>query len=229
MMSGMADWEQRADELAAQAIAEGTPTAWFDRLYAAGRRGDVSMPWDRTEPQPVLVEWAKDRGVSGTGRTAVVVGCGLGRDAEFVAGLGYETTAFDVADTPIRIVRERYPESRVHYVVADVLHAPAEWARAFDLVVESYTVQALPVAVRAAATRAVAGLVAPGGSLVVIAFARPDGEPPRTSPPWPLTRAEVDAFATGGLVPVSVGRGRADSTRWLAEFRSQRGGISQGS
>ena len=211
----MQDWEEQGDIFAAEALAEGRPTAWFDRLYAAGRRGDVSIPWDRTDPQQMLVEWARRGAVDGTGRTAVVVGCGLGRDAEFVAGLGYTTTGFDVADTSIRIVRERYPDSAVHYTVANLLDPPAEWTHAFDLVVESYTVQALPTSVRADAIRNVAGLVAPGGTLVVVAQPRDEDEPLPVAPPWPLTRAEIDSFGTGGLTAVSVERG----DRWVAEFR----------
>jgi SAM-dependent methyltransferase len=211
----MQDWERHAHDLVAEAFAEGRPTAWFDRLYAAGRRGDVSMPWDRTEPQPLLVEWVRGHGMTGAGRTAVVVGCGLGQDAEFVAGLGFATTAFDVADTPIRIVRERYPDSPVRYTVANLLDPPADWTHAFDLVVESYTVQALPVELRADAIRNVGRLVAPGGTLLVVAAVREDTEPPGGTPPWPLTRAEIDSFADGGLVTVGVERG----DRWVAEFR----------
>ena len=50
-MSDRRDWNLRADELSAGAIARGEPTAWFDALYAAGSAGEVSMPWDRTAPQ----------------------------------------------------------------------------------------------------------------------------------------------------------------------------------
>jgi SAM-dependent methyltransferase len=231
MASDLRDWEQRAEDLAAEALAAGTPTAWFDRVYAAGRRGEVSMPWDFDEPNPVLVEWASRQPAEGTGRSAgrsaVVVGCGLGRDAEFVARLGFTTTAFDVAETPIKVVQERHPDSPVRYTVADLFRLPAEWAHAFDLVVESYTVQALPVTVRAEAIRNVAGLVAPGGRLVVVAGARDATHPPPAAPPWPLTRAEIDRFATDGLVAAAVERG-GDGSRWLAEFHSGRTGVLPG-
>ncbi len=100
---------------------------------------------------------------------------------------------------------------------------PDEWLHAFDLVVESLTVQSLPVALRGRATAAVAGLVAPGGSLLVVAAARDDDGSPVDGPPWPLTRAQVDAFAGGGLETVRVEDLR-DATqptvrRWRAEFR----------
>ena len=208
------NWEDRAEEYAAEALAEGTPTAWFDRIYAAGRRGEVGVPWDRDEPNPLLVEWAAGR--SGTGRSALVVGCGLGKDSEFVGGLGYATTAFDVSGTAVAFVRERYPGSPVDYRVADLLDPPAGWSRAFDLVVEIFTVQALPATVREQAVSNVAGFVAPGGTLLAISGIREDGDPPRVAPPWLLTSADIESCGTGGLSAVEIAR---VGGRWRAEFR----------
>jgi SAM-dependent methyltransferase len=213
------DWERRAEDFAAQAIAAGKPTAWFDQIYAAGRRGEVSLPWDLGPPNPLLVEWAARERVSGAGRSAVVVGAGLGRDAEFVGGLGFETAAFDVSETAVALVCERYPDSPVRYTVADLLELPEELTHAFDLVVESYTVQALPVDVRPQAVRNVARLVGPGGTLLVIAGVRDESEPVRDRPPWPLTRAEIDSFATDGLVPVELRLTEVPSKRWTATLR----------
>jgi SAM-dependent methyltransferase len=116
---------------------------WFEPLYRAAERGEREIPWDRGEPNPALVDWT--RGLDGSGRRALVVGSGTGDDAELVAGLGFATTAFDIAGTAIAISRRRFPGSRVDYRVADLLAPPAEWSRAFDFVVESITVQALPV------------------------------------------------------------------------------------
>jgi SAM-dependent methyltransferase len=178
------------------------PTGWFERLYSAASAGEMVVPWHRDGADPMLVRWAGDR--SGAGRSAVVVGCGLGDDAEFVAGLGYRTVAFDVAPSAIELARRRFPYSTVDYRTADLLALPAEWLWAFDLVVENFTVQSLPGSVRGAATAAIAGLVAPGGTLIVHATARREDAPPRPGPPWPLTRAEVEAFAADGLAAHAV-------------------------
>ena len=121
------DWDRRADELSARAIADGEPTAWFDRLYSEGATGAVSMPWDREEPQPLLREWAEARGLDGAGRRAVVVGCGLGADAEYLSRQAFATTGFDIAETAVRLARERHPDSTVDYRTADLLDLPAEW------------------------------------------------------------------------------------------------------
>jgi len=85
-----------------------------------------------------------------------------------------------------------------------LLHLPRSWLRAFDLVAEIITVQALPRAVRQRATASVARLTAPGGILLVIAAVHDGTGEPVPGPPWPLTRAEIDAFAADGLTPAAI-------------------------
>jgi pimeloyl-ACP methyl ester carboxylesterase/SAM-dependent methyltransferase len=204
------DWDLRGDRLAAQAVAAGEPTAWFERLYAEGLRGDVLMPWNRQHPHPLLVE--RLEGHSGHGKRGVVVGCGLGVDAEFLASLGFATTAFDVSETAIEIARDRHPG--IHFHVANLFDLPREWLRAFDFVVEIFTVQALPESVRAKASAAVASLLAPGGALFVVAMSREEDTVP-DGPPWPLTRSQVEGFAVDGVTAVSI---EERDGRWLAEF-----------
>ena len=210
-----------ANRLAAESLAAGDATGWFERLYDAAGRGETGVPWARGAPHPLLVAWADERELDGRGKRALVVGAGLGDDAEFVAGRGFETVAFDVAPSAIRGAQRRFPESSVEYVVADLLDPPADWREAFDLVVESITVQALPKELQPDATRNVASFVAPGGTLLVISTALGDDGDPWDGPPWPLTRAEVEAFAGGGLQPVRIEPIRDPDVppRWRAEFR----------
>lgn len=216
------DPDERTRELAAVALAKDDPTGWFEQLYAEAAEGTAEVPWDGS-PQPLLVEWAGAH--PGEGRTALVVGCGLGRDAELIAGAGYTTTAFDISATAVRTARERYPDSPVEYVTADLLDPPPAWRHGFDLVVESLTVQSMPLSLRERATAAVADLVAPGGLLLATAARRGADDPVADTdgPPWPLTEAEVAAFATGGLTTAYIeSRPRSNPSgldRWLAEFR----------
>jgi SAM-dependent methyltransferase len=196
-------------------------TGWFEPLYSAAAAGEAEIPWDRNEPSGVLVEWA--RGLDGKGRRAVVVGSAGGADAEFVAGLGFDTVGFDIAPSAIELARSRHPETRVEYVTADLLDLPDEWLGAFDLVVESINAQALPDPPRPQAIANIARLVAPGGALFVTEAVRGDGEPPADGPPWPLTRAEIESFAAGALESVSIDivdhPTQPGSRRWRAEFR----------
>ncbi len=188
----------------------------FEAIYADAEAGGARPPWDVGAPRPPLVEWAEARDLAGGGRTALVVGCGYGADAEFLARLGCRTTAFDFAPTAIAAARRKYPASEVDYVVADVLDLPHEWQRGFDLVVESLTVQSMPPEQHTAAAQNIAALVAPRGTLLVFATAR-DERTEVEGPPWPLTRAELEEFAYGDLILRRVERIESDAW-WRAEL-----------
>ena len=194
------------------------PVGFFEPLYVAAAAGQGEVPWDRGAPHPLVEEWAAD--VAGAGRTALVVGSGLGPDAELLAQRGFDVVAFDVSPTAIASTRERYPESPVDYRVANLLDLPADWRQAFDFVLESLTVQSMPPGFHAAAIANIARTVAPGGTLLVVATARDEAAGLPDGPPWPLTRAEVESFATDGLQIVAIEdiRRPAVPARWRARF-----------
>ena len=141
---------------------------------------------------------------------AVVVASGLGDDAEALAERGWYVTAFDISPTAIEWARERFPDSSVDYVVADLFDLPPDWSRAFALVVEVFTIQSLDPKWRLRAVRAIADLVAAGGTLLVSAVGT-DTVPPVDGPPWPVARPELDGFVTSGLEEVSFA---ADHIQW---------------
>jgi SAM-dependent methyltransferase len=193
----MADPRAHARELARESIARGDVTGWFEQLYRESERDGFAISWVDLAPNPYLVEWLAGHPAPPCGR-AVVVGCGYGDDAELLSELGMAVVAFDISPTAIDRCRRRFPESQVDYVVADVLEPPREWAGAFDVVFEAYTVQVLPGAARADCARSIGRLVAPKGALLVVARSRRE-EDPEGSMPWPLTRSELDAFLLPGL------------------------------
>jgi SAM-dependent methyltransferase len=211
----------RARDLSAEFVAAGDPTGWFEKLYEEGEAGDSVVPWLQDFPNPSLVEWAG--GLDGTGRSALVVGCGTGEDAEFLATTGFAVTAFDLAPTAIAAAKRLHAGTSVDYLVADLLALPDAWAGAFDLVFEAYTVQPLFGDVRERALDALAGPVAPGGTLLVVSFATTEENPDRdpATMPWPLTRAEIER-AGGPLRTLRIESsegGEPFLPRWRAEFR----------
>jgi hypothetical protein len=207
-----ADWQRRAGQLAADALAQGEPVGWFEQLFAEGAAGTTTMPWDRREPHPLLADWASGRQLAGECR-AVVPGCGLGADAAFLAGLGLSVTGFDVSATAIDLARQRFPGPE--FCHANLFALSPLWFRSFDLVVDIYTVQAMPRPVRSAAVAALRQLVAPGGTLLIIqAVLGPDDDPDE-GPPWPMTRPELDSFAADGLSQAAV---EMRDGLWRAEF-----------
>ena len=122
-----------ARQLGAEAAGRGESTAWFEPLYQAADGDRERVPWSDNRPNPLLVEWLA--GQAGGGR-ALVVGCGLGEDAEAVAAAGFDVTAFDLSPTAIAWCRRRWPGSAVRYQVADAADPRAEWRGALDLVIE---------------------------------------------------------------------------------------------
>jgi SAM-dependent methyltransferase len=190
--------EQRvaARSLAAQAVSDGEPLRWFEELYAAADRGEVVVPWAELAPNPMLQRELDNLAVDGL-RT-LVVGCGYGDDAAFLARAGAQVTAFDVSPSAVVRCRERFPDLDVTWVVADAVQPPREWVSAYDLVVEIFTLQVLPPPEREAAGFALGRCVAPGGRMLVYCRAR-EPEEPEGSMPWPLTTDEVHALAVDGL------------------------------
>ena len=66
-------------------------------------------------------------------------------------------------------------------------------------------------------------LVAPGGTLVAVAAVRQEHERAPALGPWPLSRADVEAFGTDGLIPAGIDLAANPQSpadlHWLAEFR----------
>jgi SAM-dependent methyltransferase len=177
-------------------LARGDAVGWFEAFYREQEGDETRVPWADREGHPLLGEWIARHG-PGRGRAAVV-GCGLGEEAERLAAAGWSVLAFDVAPTAIAWAKRRFPESRVDYRTANLLALPEEWRGTFDLVVEVATLQALEAATRARAFEPIAGLLARGGALLVIARGR-EAEDPVEGVPWPLTRAELGTFERLGL------------------------------
>lgn len=183
--------KEKIRRMAALAQAEGWPVDWFDQVYEEAGGDPASIPWADLAPNPNLQSWlAAQSEFEGRGRRALVVGCGLGDDAEALAALGFEVTAFDISRTAIDWCHRRSPESSVSYQVADVLAPPEDWRGAFDFIFEAYTLQVLPEALAHQALRRLTSLLAPGGQLLLIARGR-DDDAPRGQLPWPLSRAEL--------------------------------------
>jgi SAM-dependent methyltransferase len=190
------DQRAHARGLAASALADGQPLRWFEELYAGADTGDAVVPWADLRPNRLLL--AALEGVDVRGLRTLVVGCGYGDDAAHLARCGAQVTAFDIAPSAVARAAGRFPDLPVTWTVGNALEPAPGWRRAFDLVVEIFTLQVLPPELRAAAGVALGDCVADGGRLLVICRGREPGDPAGEMP-WPLTVAEVRALAADGL------------------------------
>ena len=200
------NWDVEGSRLAGAAAADGEPTRWFEELWSAAARDEVDMPWDRSAPYPPVLAHV-DRAGDGSGRGAVVVGAGLGADAELLASRGYRTVAFDLAPSAVELARSRHPDTAVDYRVADLLDLPPDLVGTFDLVIDVFTVQALPRSLREGAVAGIRALLAPGGDLLAVQFVHEDDASEDDGPPWLVTRAEMESLADGDVSVVSLTRG----------------------
>ena len=175
------------------------PLGWFDSIYSSVEGDHNAVFWADLAPNPYLVEWLKENPLHTLGKKAVVVGCGVGDDAEAIAAYGYEVTAFDIAPSAIELCKNRYPESPVDYLVADLFDYPEAWYQNYDLVYECNTIQVLPGKYRIQARDAMVSLLAEQGDLLVSCRSRLTGEQ-ENDIPLPLDRHEIDGFVRCGLI-----------------------------
>ena len=191
----------RGKTIREQHFSRGDYLGWFDAVYASAT-GERDIPWARLAPNRLLVTWQKWREIEGKDRRSLVVGCGLGDDAEELARVGFCVTAFDISTTAVNWARRRFPGSAVDYRVADLYSLPQEWHGRFDFILESTTLQSLHADIRSEAIDRVAECLSPGGALVVICFGERPGDDPADGPPWGLTHAELNRFVENGLEEV---------------------------
>ena len=215
----------RARQLAQAYIERQDPTGWFEALYAAADGDPSHLSWADLVANPGLVEWLASYQADGK-EQAVVVGCGLGDDAEELARRGFEVVAFDISETAIRWCKKRFPNSEVTYAVANLFQLPPDWVGAFDLVLEAYTLQVLPPELVVEAIERITCLTAPGGTLLIICRGR-DMTEDSGQMPWPLTQSELVQVQSFGMEQVSFKDYLDQETppvrRFRAKYRKTRG------
>ena len=198
----MADEKKSIPDLIRESWANDDPTGWFEKLYARAESGEGVVPWAMMTPNPQVLEWAKNANLSGGGKRALVVGCGLGDDALGLQAMGFAVTAFDVSATAIKQCQARFPDSKVDFQVHNLFKTPDEWAERFDFVLESRTIQSLPYQYHEQAITQIASYVAKDGQALILCHGR-DPAQETHGIPWALSRKELAHFDQSGLTEQS--------------------------
>ena len=169
------------------------PTGWFDSIYKSANGDHTKVFWADLEPSPYLVSWLEKNPIDKPSKRACVIGCGVGDDAEALSEFGFEVTAFDISVTAIELCKNRYKDTKVNYVVADLFDYPKEWFEKFNVVYECNTIQVLPGDYRIKARIAMSSLICKDGYILVSCRSRNEGEK-ENAIPLPLTKGEMDEF-----------------------------------
>ncbi len=195
------DKRARTREIAAQFLERGDPLGWFDALYKESVGDTEKIPWADMETNRFFKAWAESTDLKGDGRTALVVGCGLGDDAKYLHDLGFRVTAFDISPTAIEWAKKLHAETDIHFETADLFQPFPGWLAAFDFVLEIYTIQPLPLEIRPKVIDAIASFVSDKGRIVVVTRGREDDEE-TPQLPWPLSRKDLSRFDENGMVQI---------------------------
>lgn len=178
------------------------PYGWCDSIYEDAKGDYTKVFWADLEPSPYLVDWLEENKTL-TKQKAIVIGCGVGDDAEALSSYGYEVTAFDISKKAIELCKNRYPNTKVNYIVADLFSYDNSWKEAFDLVYECNTIQILPNKYRVKARIAMSSLLKKDAHILVSCRSREKNEK-ENEIPLPLDFDEINEFVkTDGLKEIS--------------------------
>jgi len=174
------------------------PTGWFDSIYSDVKGDHRAVFWADLEPNPYLVEWMNENPIHSKKKRAIAVGCGVGDDAEALSAAGYDVVAFDISPNAIKLCKNRYRDSSVEYIKADLFNYPSHWKEAFDVVYECNTIQVLPGKYRIQARDAMVSFLAKDARILVSCRSREIGKE-LDGIPLALDKDEMDGFIKAGL------------------------------
>ena len=212
---------ESVSQLATKYVQNNDPIGWFEELYSRAEGDTSQIPWVDLTVNLNLASWLKDNKIEGREQKALIVGYGLGDDAEALSRVGFQATGFDLFFNAIACCQpfpaerrrglrltefhgqKRFPHTSVNYVVSDALKPEPVWREKFDFILESYTLQAIPEPFRQRIMSTIANYLAPKGILLIICRGRNREEDAGVSPPWALTREELAFFERLNLKLVS--------------------------
>ena len=171
------------------------PSAWCDSIYTNAQGDYKAVFWADLEPSPYLVQWLENNKKDLKKKKAIVIGCGVGDDAQAISDYGYDVIAFDISPEAINLCKKRYPNTKVTYLVADLFDYDKKWLGNFDVVYECNTIQILPGKYRIKARKAISNLVSKNGYALVSCRSRKKNEK-EDEIPLPLDYEEINKFVT---------------------------------
>ena len=169
----------------AEGKEERTSEFW-DQRY----RENPRPPWELEEgPSPVLKAfWPRLKMLKSR---ILVLGCGGGHDAFFLAGKGHAVTALDFSSEALKRAKKQKPSSQLplRFLKKDVFQLESQWDGQFDVVFEHTLFCAVAFSKRQDLIKTYCRTLTKGGIFLGIFFVHSHTEgPPYGSSEWELVR-----------------------------------------
>lgn len=187
------------------------------------------VPGGATIPDTRLVELVEGSSPMKPGR-ALDLGCGMGRNAIYLAQRGWEVVAIDLAEYAVETGRRRASaaDTSVRFIHGDVTKlSEYDIGDGFSLIVDVGCYQALPAKEQAAHTATVTRIAAPEAVLLMLAIMHIPGKPSLTPddlrqrfPGWHLT--DASPVSTTELNRYNRGAGARMLSAAMSRFKARR-------
>ncbi len=140
----------------------------MDRIYR--ELPPEEIPWNMEVPPDALVRLVESGKVKPY--KTVDLGCGAGNHAIYLASMGFDVTAVDIAPTAIKIAEEKAKVKGVkcHFLVADVLSDLDKVNEAFDFAYEWELLHHIFPQTRDKYVQSVYRMLNPGGKYLSVCF-----------------------------------------------------------
>lgn len=170
-------WDARADNEPLVATAAQDATDW-DRYWASGRR-DLAL----------ILAVARQGGTPGT-KTALEIGCGIGRLAKLAAAEFDEVIATDISTHMLKLANKKAAAPNVRYILLGTDQRLPAADSSVDLVYAWTVFRHIPEVSFAAYLDEAARVLRPGAVLAFEALIREDGSPFKPSVSNPVSERE---------------------------------------
>ena len=140
-----------------EALKDPKRREWFEAVYALSEGDPVNVPWGHLVANPLLLDWLARPNLSYEASQ-----CSMSDAGSATTPRPWRSRApqsrHSISCRARRNGRsDRFPDSGIEFRAADLFAPPPEWRGAFDLVHETYTLQALPAAILPDARKALVG------------------------------------------------------------------------
>ena len=165
---------------------------FFENVYKNASENLDKIPWATFEANEYLQDFFKNK-QKVTNKKALVIGCGLGDDAQFLSKMGYIVDAIDISPTSIKLAKQRFDNRDINFSVEDIFSLPSNMINNYDFIYEGLTIQSIDPKHRIQLIEIISGLNNTKGELLLYTNYQEDIDT-FGGPPWPLYKRDLALF-----------------------------------